>query len=244
MRKREFIGKMIAKSRKEMLLTQSEVSFITGLNKTTISKIENGKLNASIDTINKLCDAVKLELKCINFKEFDDLKFEKHPFHVLADKMGESYPNYKESKTCYQAKMKLANGLNISVVIGTPFYSNGIDTYEVLFWNENGFEMVFGNQSRGKVNFLMEQAQYIEDARFLDFLNEKEFKPIGSVFDFIKQIGKWWVLVNPVGKSFFSYNEKPHSFNTCRSIVYCDFEKFSSLFPKIEEYIDEMEKHT
>lgn len=239
---KEFIGKMIAKARKEMLLTQREVAFITGIDKTTISKIEHGRLNASIDTINKICNAVDLELKCVNFKEFKDLKFEKHPFHILADELGESYPNYKENKTCYQAKMKLANGLNISVVIGTPFCSNGKDTYEVSFWSENGFERIFGHQTKGMVDFLMERAQYIEDIRFLDLLHAEGFEHFGTMFEFIKQIGKWWVVVNPEGTSFFVYNEEPCNFNIDRSMVISDYEQFSSIYPKLEEFIDEKEK--
>lgn len=238
---KEFIGKMIAEARKEMLLTQREVAFITGIDKTTISKIEHGKINASIDTINKLCEAVGLELKCVNFKEFKDLKFEKHPFHILADELGESYPNYKENKTCYQAKLELQNGLNISVIIGTPFYSNGEDTYEICFWSENGFQRVFGYKTKEMVEHLLEQAQYIDDIRFIDLLNNEGFEPIGDDFSSIKKIGKWWVCVNPVGKSYFTYNEKPHSFSFGRSMVFCNYKEFSGILPRIEEFIDEKE---
>lgn len=241
MDKKEFIGMMIVRARKGMKLTQKELSEITSIDKTTISKIEHGKINVSIDTINKLCEAVGLELKCVNFKEFKDLKFEKHPFHILADELGESYPNYKESKTCYHAKLELQNGLNISVIIGTPFYSNGEDTYEICFWSENGFQRVFGYKTKGMVEHLLEQAQYVDDIRFIDLLNNEGFEPIGDNFSFIKKIGKWWVYVYPVGKSYFVYNEKPHSFDIGRSMVFCNYKEFSDILPKIEEFIDEKE---
>lgn len=45
---------------------------------------------------------------------FDDLIFKPHP-----------YPG------CQQASADISNGYRISVILGTPFYSNGINTYEV-----------------------------------------------------------------------------------------------------------------
>ena len=46
---------------------------------------------------------------------FSMLKFKKHPY----------------SKTAKLAKMNFKNGYGVSVLCGTDYYSNGIDTYEV-----------------------------------------------------------------------------------------------------------------
>ena len=143
MSRREYIGTTIAKARKKRRLTQKRVSEMTGIEKATISKIEAGKMNVTIDTLDKLCNAVGASIRIFDGKIFEDLVFEKHPFHILADTMGPSYPNYEANKTCFQATMQFENGLNISVVMGTPFHSNGVDTYEVCLWAKEGFEEVF-----------------------------------------------------------------------------------------------------
>lgn len=52
---RELIGKRIAQLRKEKGLTQEQLSELTGLDRTNIAKIENGKYNVSIDILNKVC---------------------------------------------------------------------------------------------------------------------------------------------------------------------------------------------
>lgn len=49
-------------------------------------------------------------------KDFSDLVFEPHPLGI-------------EGHT--QAKMTFDNGYGVSVICGTMFYSNGVDTYEV-----------------------------------------------------------------------------------------------------------------
>lgn len=62
-------------------------------------------------------------------KQFKDLVFNPHPLAKEAEKL----PNYlrgeyAESK---QAKMFFENGYGISVLFGSMFYSNGVDSYEV-----------------------------------------------------------------------------------------------------------------
>lgn len=52
---RELIGQRIAQLRKEKGLTQEQLSELTGLDRTNIAKIENGKYNVSIDILNKVC---------------------------------------------------------------------------------------------------------------------------------------------------------------------------------------------
>lgn len=172
------------------------------------------------------------------FKTFKDLVFEKHDFHKLADAMGKSYPSYEANKTCYQAKMQFLNGLNISVLIGTPFYSNGVDTYEVCLWTDD-LEIVIEHQKSGNVSNLMKYAQMISDVRFLELLQQEGFEYM-SLFSFIKCIGKWHVLVNPVGISYFAYNTEPANFDSS-NFIYCSYERFSEVFPKVEDYIKERE---
>lgn len=62
-------------------------------------------------------------------KDFKDLVFIPHPIAREAQKVHLYLAEkYAESK---QAKMSFDNGYGISVLFGSMFYSNGIDTYEV-----------------------------------------------------------------------------------------------------------------
>ena len=92
-------------------------------------------------------------------KTFDDLQFMKHRF---ADK--KVFQNeYKDAK---QATIDFDNGYGISVLLGKPFYSNGIDTYEVavlkdgnLCYDTNITDDVLGGQSKEMVTSVMKQIQ-------------------------------------------------------------------------------------
>ena len=53
---------------------------------------------------------------------FDDLVFEPHPITECG------IDRYKD---CKQAVMNFENGYGVSVIFGTAFYSNGVDTYEL-----------------------------------------------------------------------------------------------------------------
>lgn len=55
-------------------------------------------------------------------KTFDDLVFEPHPI------TGCGIARYKD---CKRAVMNFENGYGVSVLFGTAFYSNGVDTYEL-----------------------------------------------------------------------------------------------------------------
>lgn len=62
-------------------------------------------------------------------KNFKDLVFIPHPIAKEAQKLPLYFAEeYAKSK---QAKMDFENGYGISVLFGSIFYSNGIDTYEV-----------------------------------------------------------------------------------------------------------------
>lgn len=242
MNRKEYIGNKIAEARKKNRLTQKYVSEITGIDKTTISKIEKGKINATIDTIDKLCEAVGATLRVKEYyKIFEDLVFEKHDFHKLADAMGESYPNYKESKTCYQAKIDFENGLHCSVVIGTPFYSNGVDTYEVCLYSEGGFELVQGYLNDFDIDSLMMYAQMVKDVRTLELLQEYGFEHY-KTFRFTKKVGEWYVVIHPCGKPHLLYNNKPQNY-PISNMVFVNLEELEYILPNLEGLIYEREKN-
>ena len=57
------IGRTIAERRKELGLSVRELGARTGVNYTTLSLIENGKLNASIATLTKITDEIGLKIE-------------------------------------------------------------------------------------------------------------------------------------------------------------------------------------
>lgn len=68
MNSRKVIGNKIKNIRQKKGLTQRQLSELSGMTQTTISKIEVGKFNASIDLINKLIEPLGAEL---DIKEVD-----------------------------------------------------------------------------------------------------------------------------------------------------------------------------
>lgn len=97
-------------------------------------------------------------------KTFNDLIFNPHPVELAGACLGKKYT---ESK---QAKMTFENGYGISVLFGSIFYSNGIDTYEVaVLWNGNVCydtlitNDVIRNISAEKVSEIMKQIQELSD---------------------------------------------------------------------------------
>ena len=69
-------------------------------------------------------------------KQFKDLLFKQHEMakdaFLLSSPIREEYMNAKH------AIMQFENGYGVSVLKGTLFYSNGIDTYEVAVLDNNG----------------------------------------------------------------------------------------------------------
>lgn len=58
------LGKLLAKIRKEKGLSTYQLAELTGIRQPHISRLENGRSNASTDTINKVASAlgVRIEL--------------------------------------------------------------------------------------------------------------------------------------------------------------------------------------
>lgn len=80
MASREKMGTLIAQARKELHLTQQQIAQQTGIHKTTLSKIENGRFTGSLDIFERYIDAVGLELnispkqhKLPSWEEIDEL---------------------------------------------------------------------------------------------------------------------------------------------------------------------------
>ncbi|GEK15999.1 helix-turn-helix domain-containing protein [Aliivibrio fischeri] len=77
MANREQIGQKIKQQRKYRHLTQSQLSELTRINKTTISEIENGRFTGSFDIFERLLDAVGLQFDIItkahSLPDWDDI---------------------------------------------------------------------------------------------------------------------------------------------------------------------------
>ena len=63
MSSRADIGKQMSTSRKALGYKQQKLSEIAGINKTTISEIENGRFTGSFDIFERLLDAVDLQFE-------------------------------------------------------------------------------------------------------------------------------------------------------------------------------------
>ena len=63
MASREEMGKVIRDARKAMAMTQQDVTNATGVNNTTVSKIENGHFTGSFDIFEKVVDSVGLQFE-------------------------------------------------------------------------------------------------------------------------------------------------------------------------------------
>lgn len=62
MANRETIGRQVAQQRKILGYTQKQLAEITGINKTTLSEIENGRFTGALDIFERYLDAVGLQL--------------------------------------------------------------------------------------------------------------------------------------------------------------------------------------
>ncbi len=63
MANRQEIGKAVSAARKELGYTQQRLSELSGINKITISEIENGRFTGSFDIFERLLDAVGLQFE-------------------------------------------------------------------------------------------------------------------------------------------------------------------------------------
>jgi len=61
MQKEEIFGKILQDERKAKKISQEKLAKISGLDRTFISLIENGKRNPTFSTILKICSALEIE---------------------------------------------------------------------------------------------------------------------------------------------------------------------------------------
>lgn len=77
MASRQEIGDAVSESRKALGYTQQRLAELTGINKTTISEIENGRFTGSFDIFERLIDAVGLQFDVIpkqhKLPDWDDI---------------------------------------------------------------------------------------------------------------------------------------------------------------------------
>lgn len=59
----KFFGENVRQLRNDFFITQDELSKLTGIDRGQISKIEKGKINATLETIKKIADAFNIKLK-------------------------------------------------------------------------------------------------------------------------------------------------------------------------------------
>lgn len=71
---RIIIGQQIAMLRKKHGLTIRELSELSGINKSNISKIENGKYNISIDIIERICKSLGATVKIDIMHTLEELR--------------------------------------------------------------------------------------------------------------------------------------------------------------------------
>ncbi len=78
MNNREENGRLIAQTRKEQAYTQQEMSRQTGINKSTLSQIENGRFSGSLDIYERYIDALGLQFivepKIRKLPDWDEIK--------------------------------------------------------------------------------------------------------------------------------------------------------------------------
>lgn len=71
---RFIIGQQIAMLRKKHGLTIRELSELSGINSSNISKIENGKYNVSIDIIERICKSLGASVKIDIMHTLEELR--------------------------------------------------------------------------------------------------------------------------------------------------------------------------
>lgn len=74
MKLRLIIGQQIAMLRKKHGLTIRELSELSGINSSNISKIENGKYNISIDIIERICKSLGANVKIDIMHTLEELR--------------------------------------------------------------------------------------------------------------------------------------------------------------------------
>ncbi len=74
---REQVGKTLAEARKAMGKTQQQLTELTGINKSTLSAMENGRFTGSLDIFERYIDALGFALNVVpkrqQFPDWDEI---------------------------------------------------------------------------------------------------------------------------------------------------------------------------
>lgn len=73
---KEKIGTQIKEIRKKKGYKISNMVELTGINQSNYSQLENGKVNLTLDSLTKVCDALNLSVKLEEQKEGQKSKYE------------------------------------------------------------------------------------------------------------------------------------------------------------------------
>ena len=107
-------------------------------------------------------------------KTFDDLIFQEHELAISAKRVIERDPSLKDGYlgkllNAKHAVINFDNGYGISVLFGTSFYSNGINTYEsaalcngVLCYDTPITDDVMGFLKKEEVSDMMKKIQELK----------------------------------------------------------------------------------
>jgi len=134
---------------------QSELIDRMEVRKLVVNAYRSGYNKAEKDAYSQALIDVSVggKIKVVPMKAFEDLVFDKHPIANV-------YPNSK------QAIVSFDNGYGVSVLFGSAFYSNGIDSYEVailcndeICYTTSITDYVVANASKEKVSEIMKEVQ-------------------------------------------------------------------------------------
>lgn len=102
-------------------------------------------------------------------KDFNDLVFQPHAVEIDAKRLPETAWQRDEYLACKHAVLNFENGYGISVILGSIYYSNGIDTYEVamLFHGEycGTIHGVKGYVNAEEVSAIMKEIQLLPEVQ-------------------------------------------------------------------------------
>lgn len=118
---RKRLGARIKEIREEMNLEAKQLSLITGIDAANLSRIEQGKSSASIDTLSKIANALGYKI--------DFVKFNNNVMKPLSIHLGKNGDSFETLKSLSEEKAKsLCSTINLSIgeKKDVSFWTNGI----------------------------------------------------------------------------------------------------------------------
>lgn len=118
---RKRLGARIKEIREEMNLEAKQLSMITGIDAANLSRIEQGKSSASIDTLSKIANALGYKI--------DFVKFNNNVMKPLSIHLGKNDDSFETLKSLSEEEAKsLCSTINLSIgeKKDVSFWTNGI----------------------------------------------------------------------------------------------------------------------